>query len=638
MTVGRALGLMWLSLLPVAAQSSDQEYLQQLIRRAGEQQLAQRAEWHNLLHYKRHWLLPGVRSLADDPKFFNAPDGNTNPDAELAATLRVFFSTAPETDRTQNPQCAFIARYRWLKHELDFDPARLPQRRCARFERWRDSLDPELVTLVFPVAYLNNPASAYGHTLLRIDARNQDERTRLLAYAINYAAVTDDTNGVVFAVRGLFGGYPGLFAIGPYYVKVAEYNDLENRDIWEYQLNFDPDEIDRLLMHVWELGPIKFDYYFLDENCSYHLLSLFEVARPGLHLTDRFRAWAIPADTVRAVVEQQGLLRKVTYRPARSTVLRHRQSDISAEHVDLAKALAHGRVGHDAALPALTAQDRARVLELAFEYLEYQRISGASAKLEPAETTAARLRALLLARSEIDADPPPPVPMPAARPDQGHGSARAGIGAGSEAGRRFQEFRFRPAYHDLLDPEEGYTRGSHIEFFDISLRHTDGQHGVRLERFDLLKIASLAPRDRLLTPMSWNVDAAFRRKRFPDGSRRVVFGLSGGPGVTYESSLNALFYGFVEAGVDVSRRFDDTFALGLGPAVGVLAAPAPAFRFNLYARSLRYGLGDAHNAREIRMTPAYVPGRQFELRLELSRVREFEHVRNSAAVHWLVYF
>ena len=61
---------------------------------------------------------------------------------------------------------------------------------------------------------------------------------------------------------------------------------LENRDVWEYELNLEPHEIERLLAHTWELGFTRFDYYFFDENCSYHLLSLLDVARPGVELTD----------------------------------------------------------------------------------------------------------------------------------------------------------------------------------------------------------------------------------------------------------------------------------------------------------------------------------------------------------------
>ncbi|MEX0698773.1 MAG: heavy metal translocating P-type ATPase, partial [Acidimicrobiia bacterium] len=71
-----------------------------------------------------------------------------------------------------------------------FDPKRLPRLECKRFREWRAALNAKGLTLVFASAYINNPSSMYGHTLLRVDARDQDERTRLLAYTINFAANT----------------------------------------------------------------------------------------------------------------------------------------------------------------------------------------------------------------------------------------------------------------------------------------------------------------------------------------------------------------------------------------------------------------------------------------------------------------
>src|SRR5258705_295839 len=230
----------------------------------------------------------------------------------------------------KTPQCAFIARRAWLDDELKFDRARLPLRDCPRFREWHAALNAQHLTLVFASAYLNNPSSMYGHTLLRIDARDQDERTRLLAYAVNYSANTSETNGITFAINGLIGTYPGTFSMMPYYLKVREYNDLENRDIWEYELNLKPEEIDRMLMHIWELGSVWFDYYFFDENCSYYLLEALEVARPDLDLSSRFRCWAIPSDTVRAVVEQQGLLKRAVYRPSNATLILYRLGLMSA--------------------------------------------------------------------------------------------------------------------------------------------------------------------------------------------------------------------------------------------------------------------------------------------------------------------
>jgi hypothetical protein len=115
--------------------------------------------------------------------------------------------------------------------------------------------------------------------------------------------------GLDYPVRGIFGGYRGQFSTVPYYLKVQEYRDIENRDIWEYRLNFNEQQIRRLLMHAWELGHASFDYFFFKENCSYHLLSLLEYADPSLHLTERFRFWTVPADTVRVLAAEPGLVR-----------------------------------------------------------------------------------------------------------------------------------------------------------------------------------------------------------------------------------------------------------------------------------------------------------------------------------------
>jgi hypothetical protein len=245
-----------------------------------------------------------MHSQVDSPSFFNSPSGKKDPRAELEATLRSFFAEAAEGD--DHPQCRFAARRAWLDAELGFDAQRIARRECPRFREWRTAIDASQLTLVFASAYVDNPGSMYGHTLLRVDAAGQDERTRLLAYTINFAAGTDETSGFLYVLKGLFGGYPGVFSMLPYYLKVREYSDLENRDLWEYQLDLGGEEIERVLAHAWELLPIHFDYFFFDENCAYHLLGLLQVARADLELTAQFPLWALPVDTVRVLTDQPG--------------------------------------------------------------------------------------------------------------------------------------------------------------------------------------------------------------------------------------------------------------------------------------------------------------------------------------------
>ena len=186
----------------------------------------------------------------------------------MDATLRAFFIDTPGDE---HPQCRFPARYHWLKQKLNFDNNRLPEQRCELLQQWQKNISASEITLVFPAAYMNAPSSMFGHTLLRITPSDHRKDSPLAAYALNYAAdVNGNDAGLSYAYKGLFGGYPGSFSIVPYYEKIKKYSDLENRDIWEYKLKLETHEIEQLLRHAWEVRNIKFDYYFITENCSYH--------------------------------------------------------------------------------------------------------------------------------------------------------------------------------------------------------------------------------------------------------------------------------------------------------------------------------------------------------------------------------
>ena len=107
----------------------------------------------------------------------------------------------------------------------------------------------------------------------------------VIDYGINFAANQNPKdNPIEYVINGLFGLYDGQFAIFPYYFKVNEYNEAESRDMWEYRLSFNTEEIEWAYSHLWELGAASFPYYFFSDNCSYHILSILEIARPSLRL------------------------------------------------------------------------------------------------------------------------------------------------------------------------------------------------------------------------------------------------------------------------------------------------------------------------------------------------------------------
>ncbi|MCB0325021.1 MAG: DUF4105 domain-containing protein, partial [Bdellovibrionales bacterium] len=633
--VVRVLILILLSLALTAADAVAQSrsdvtresYIEALVARARELQLADDPVWHTLLHYHPRKLLPGVISMADDPAFFLAPDGATNPASELEYTLRSFALEDGEPD--ERPVCRFRARFEWLSEALQFDPHQFPVPRCPRFEEFVTALAPSGVTLVFPTGYLNNPASMFGHTLLRIDAAGQGATTPLLAYAVNYAANTGNDGGMLFAVKGLFGGYVGSFSVEPYYERVKKYSDMEARDIWEYRLSLTSAETRRLLMHLWELRTTAFYYYFFDENCSYHILGLLEFARPGLILSEQFEWYAIPSDTVTAISDAPGLVESVEYRPALATILRSKADQLSNEALDVAVAMADGSV--PVAAESLPEQplDAARISEFAGDVANYRVLKAK----EPNAEVQQRAHQLLLLRSRYGKHETfGPTPVPRVRPDEGHGVARVGIGGGMEDERWYSELQVRPAYHDLLDPQPGYLPGAEIEFFALRLRHEE-QDRLELEELFPVSIVSLTPRGRLFAPFSWKIRGGLTRKRIDNSRGKYVGQVRGGMGFANEVFHHGLIYGLLDGALEVSPRYDsDNVAIGFGPSGGLLYDVTDDIRVGVTAEGIRYGLGDEHTTARISGELRLTVGRQKALRLSVARETQFGDEFSSAGL------
>jgi hypothetical protein len=415
---------------------------------------------------------------------------------------------------------------------------------------------------------------------------------------------------------------------------------MENRDVWEYELNLSPPEIDRVLMHIWELGPVYFDYYFFDENCSYYLLELLDAARPDLNLTAPFRWWAIPSDTVRELVKQPGLVRRTVYRPSNATVIRHRLELMSPAERALVNPLARGRIAPaDPALAALAPSSRARVLEVSHDYLDYLNASGRA----PADAPPELARSLLLERSRIAANADdPPAPTPEVRPDQGHGTSRIALGGGRRDGANFVELRARPVYHDLMDPEPGYVRGAQIEFFDFAVRDYSGGIGARVEDITPLRIVSVSPRNEFFEPLSWNIDVGWSRRRLANGSEPLVFGVHGGPGLAWRVPdtlrSDTMVYAFLEGTAQADTRLENNYALGAGPGIGALIDFTGRWRAEPYAQAQWFFAGDTDTAWNAGLRQRYTLDREWALRLDISRERQEKQSWNTVLLSLHHYF
>ena len=521
-------------------------------------------QWLNLLYYNGTSSRPdNYDSDVNDPDFFLDPEGATNPEAELLATIAAVYSTDKLDDR--HARCRFPARLAWIKQTLSLDTESLPAVECKQYREWRAQIKPGFVTMVFPAYHLNSPSSMYGHTLLRLDALEDQGNARWLSTAVSFGAdVAAEDNSLLYAYKGLAGGYRGTFVIDHYYKKIQEYDRIEHRDIWEYKLNLTTAETERLVSHLWEVRGIGFDYYYFDENCSYRLLELLEIARPGTDLTGAFKLTAIPVDTVRAI-DAAGLVESAEYRPSRLSRLQHDIQLVPAEDHALIIGLSENiAVSETVAFTRLQLDRQRAIVDIAYEYLRYQH---SGKERDPA--AARRSHQLLLLRNSYPGTTAPgtsvAIPGP---PDQGHRSKRIAVGLGQRLDNNYAEIGFKMSFHDLEDNEFGFLRGAQINIGSVQIRAEENE-SVRLYRLDLADIFSITPRTRFFKPLSWKIYGGLERQ-FTRGVDQLTAHLTGGTGGSWQLLENSLIYTLATGRLEINKQLQHAIEPAIGFSTGLL--------------------------------------------------------------------
>ena len=455
--------------------------------------LAQSQEWLRILHYKSH-LFRGFRSAVDGADFFIAANGAKDPEAEMRATILAFQKRIPAWGKRKQPvACAFPARFKFLNTRLKLGLTSPP---CSLFDDFVHRYDPAGATLVFSAAYPNNPASMFGHTLLRIKRKSSSDD--LLDNSLSYAAnVPPDENDFAFLWFGVTGGYPGQFSMIPYYAKVNEYSNSENRDLWEYELDLNSEQTWWVLASAWEIETNSYlDYFFFDENCSWLILRLLEVARPDWNLAD-FSLDVIPGETVKRLTRTPGAVRSVRFRPSLFKKMRQAVESLSSEDLQNYREILSEKVD------PLTIKNPV-VLEAVLTRLHYEKQKNAEDFLQ-----SQLMRKTLLARAKLEKTTERTLlPIPeTTRVDLGHDSARVGFATNL---KRF-DFHWKSAYHDLYSPDLGFAAFSELNFPGITLSYNRKAKEFFVSQIEGVSIVSLQAITEAVTPISWKARLAYDR-------------------------------------------------------------------------------------------------------------------------------
>ncbi|WP_231897950.1 DUF4105 domain-containing protein [Vibrio tapetis] len=447
--------------------------------------IARSSQWNKLLHFT------GSQSDINSSEFFLSEKGARYPELELLATINSM-NQPVKGDINLHAQCRFPARRLWLDSILGTSWLDNPVI-CPNFEAWKKENKTESISLIFVTGYLGNPASFFGHLLMKLNMKKGGKisDSPLLDRSINFGAdASRDDNPVKYVTYGLFGGYDASYSDAEYYKLEYGYAENEQRELWEYELNLSASEVSLLEAHLWELSDVKFTYLFLSGNCSTEMAKFIEIVLDDeLGLLTSFQPWDMPLDIFKHLqdIEHNGqpLIRTITRRESKYTRIHDKYQDLSTKQQQITQLIVDdNQTLRGDEFSTLNDDEKHRIISLLFDYYELA-ITERNDEAAKASKRLLMLESLKLPVADIkwksNVNQPP---HEAQNPNRinislGYSSEFTGIGTLS----------YRAGYYDFLAKEAARYKDSNAVFFETEIKFTHGE--AWLSKFDLFNVTTL---------------------------------------------------------------------------------------------------------------------------------------------------
>ena len=471
----------------VSAQNNLNTPVKQALSIASKQQLHQKADWQHLMQYVVRTLGNRSSEIKSSDSFFS-PDGNTNPKNELEATLKAMFQPVSDFGSAdEHPRCKFIARYEFLREFIKL-PDSIHNIECVKFQQWIDINELESVSLIFASGYFKNPASFYGHPLLKLNYGSNRSSSLLDITINNGAIVPPNENAIVYMVKGVFGGYKAGFSDTKFYQLNHDYSESDLRDLWEYQLNLTDEQKRRIVNYSWELLGQRFTYRFLQQNCGYFLEDLLQYALKQ-RISPRNKLYTLPATTffnlVNTELNGQKLVNKIFRTPSSHNRLYEKFLDLSEQEKELVKHF----VKTSQLLDSASEAEQLRAIDTLIDYYTFLiSKSNKAEKNQPSITKRTLLYSKRLALKKGPISWPENITTTAPHTGSRPTLLQVGFVYNSELGEGVR-IRLRPANYDLIDLDEGHVPNSTLNMFNIEAISIGDEQ--RITRFDLVNLKTL---------------------------------------------------------------------------------------------------------------------------------------------------
>jgi hypothetical protein len=608
-----------------------------LVQQAHSRQLATHPYWSALMHYQRKTSVVAetVVSEISSPEFFLSPEGATNPAAELAATLVAFFVPVGEGSDT-HALCRFPARYKWLRKTLDWGSLEPPRIQCRKYNAYTMNNQIDSLSLVYVTGYPTNPASFYGHLLLKFNFRRAAVAIDLLDHSLTFgAAIPASEVGFIYVIKGLFGGYDGVFSHRNFYAFNHAYVENELRDMWEYELILSEDEIDQIVSHSWELLGRKYVYYFFKENCAYRMAELLELVIDPPLLPNV--PWALPETLFEniAALNRNGapVVRKITRIPSRQNRFRDQFLAMPDDQQFLTRQLVDGPLNLDGVgYQTLPATKKIAIIDTLLDYYEYRIITDKG----NIEFRRAK-QELLIERTGLPVQTSVPdgntvFSLETAPPHRGPPPSMVRLGPiyNSQFGTGL-ELRIRPVNYDRLELDAGRLPNSTLTMFDLKTVYLDNRLGIR--SLDFVKIENFnLPKTPLPDDggFAWNFKVGYESQNLAC-SGCMIFNLVGGLGKAAQLTEYLVVFGMLDLFAQTPHQ--NSGSLGALPQIGLVASPTVGWKSSIMIGRQSYLNGSRLGNRVVRLENRIGSSRNWDIRISYE-----EHVAHeflaAVSLYW----
>jgi len=609
--------------MTVAASTNKSVNIDNLIHQAKVKNLSTGPYWLALLHYTPSNNDSIGKSEVKSIDFFSSTEGAVDPEQELESILSAVLDT-PNSDPNSHAQCKFVARYKWLKKMLDWDGINPPNVNCIKFNDFSKNNRIDSISMVYASGYLSNPGSYYGHPYIKFNTTNISGKNELLDTTVSFGAIIpDNENGLVYVVKGLFGGYIARYTDQQFYSFNHVYGENDLRDQWVYELNLTQDEVNQIVAYTWEILDKDFDYYFLKQNCALRMAELIELIINQPLLSDEL-PWSIPSTMFDYLVKinHNGtpLVKDVKWVPSRQKRFYLKYDELQQQDIEfLSEYIADHTDFNDKYFTDLDDKERIKILDSLIDYYEYLIIQNR------ADTSHyAKKRKVLIERAKfrandfnpdpitkfrtIEADPPHEGPLPFLLQIGAFNNDQLGSGA---------KLRFRPAYFDHLSIDKGRIPNSTLSMMDVELIKL--KQDITVRKVDFIYIENLNVSKTSLPGdggLAWDFRLAYESRNFSCNDCQD-FKLTGGLGkafsLTHTSTLFFIADFFAES------KFVDSENIGLWPRIGVITSPVAGWKSYLSTGRKSYINGEYSKEDVYRWENRFGNNRDWDLRLSYQK-------------------